>query len=416
MPDQVLVDAVNTAVSSVGDLEPEGRIWVGFSGGADSTALLLACQAAFPDRVCAIHVDHQLQSASADWVRHCVEFATSRRIPIETRAVSVSVGNVEGAARAARYQVFDDLVGPGEILLLAHHRNDQSETLLLRLFQGRGLVPMAQVRRLRSGAVVSRPFLKIQGDHLRSALKQEGIAWLSDPSNESDGLDRNFLRNQVLPIIRQRWPDVDQRLDRVASYSEALENLAARGHGESIGIDELRDVPPVQASVDLRLWLRKLGEFQVTDRALIDYLQQVASGTDRQPNLKLHNGSLKRYRERIYYVREIPGHAAHYSCEPPAALALPHGSLKISAVASGGFALNKSLEICFDQLKARIVLSGGSKTAARVLSEGGIPPWLRPHYPLLFSDGVLIAIPGLAHHQRTGPGWVAQWRFDAGSP
>ena len=231
-------------------LEPHlgrGRLWIAYSGGLDSSVLLHAASICFGQRtggqavladsstepsavdarhspeLCAIHVDHGLNPQSAGWAEHCRTQAARIRVPLTERSLWLSRQkgeSLEAVARSARYAAFADLLGPGDVLATAQHRDDQAETLLLALLRGsglQGLAAMPVTAELGAGRLL-RPLLGFSRTELLDYAEREGIAWIDDPSNADVGLDRNLLRHHVIPQLRRRWPSLDLTVARSASH------------------------------------------------------------------------------------------------------------------------------------------------------------------------------------------------------
>ena len=183
-------------------LPSAARYWLAFSGGLDSTLLLhvLATQrTALPGELRAVHVNHHLNPRSGDWQLHCAESCAVLQVPLECRSVEVSPEkgeSLEAVARERRYAVFRQLLQAGDMLLLAHHRDDQLETFLLQALRGaglRGLAAMPSVVQFGQG-YMARPLLPFTRNQLHVWAEREGLTWLEDPSNTDIRFDRNFLQ------------------------------------------------------------------------------------------------------------------------------------------------------------------------------------------------------------------------------
>jgi tRNA(Ile)-lysidine synthase len=170
---------------------------VGLSGGLDSCVLLLLCYRYAPSRTRALHVNHGYSPASADWQRHCEQICDALGVPLQVCALeATSAAFSESAARAGRYRIFAEQLAVDEILLLAHHRDDQAETLLLHLLQGRGTYAMPKTRPL-GAAHLWRPLLELDRRALVEYGGDQDLVWHDDASNEDVRHDRNFLRQQI---------------------------------------------------------------------------------------------------------------------------------------------------------------------------------------------------------------------------
>jgi tRNA(Ile)-lysidine synthase len=200
---------------------PAGPIAVAFSGGMDSSVLLHALAqipAARARGLRAIHVDHGLHVDSRRWSAHCEAFAHALDVPLVVHAVSVerkTGSGLEDAARTARFGAFARLLLPGEILALAQHRDDQAETILLKLLRGAGPEGLGGMRTLRQFAHGNlwRPLLEMSRHTLIEYARQHDLRWIEDPSNADTRLRRNFLRREILPRLSEHWPGARAQRD-----------------------------------------------------------------------------------------------------------------------------------------------------------------------------------------------------------
>lgn len=207
-----------------------GIWWIALSGGLDSCVLLHSLAALqLPVVLRALHINHQISPNATSWQEHCADICARLNIPFT--AVKVDVKNtgrgIEDAAREARYAVFEQHLSSGDYLFTAHHSDDQSETMLLRLMRGagpRGLAAMAQARRLGQG-ILYRPLLNFSRAELEEYAQEQALTWVNDESNTNDHYDRNYLRNQVMPLLRERWPAFANKWQQTAELCAANEAL-----------------------------------------------------------------------------------------------------------------------------------------------------------------------------------------------
>ena len=201
-------------------LSTENRIFVAFSGGLDSTALLFLCNKALKQKkisnLKAIHINHNLSKNSDDWQQHCESFCRSNNIEFESFVVEVPNlrSSIESQARQARYKIFESLLDENDQILLAHHRDDVFETILLRLFRGTGvdgLSGMNDKRSLGKGEIV-RPFLNLPKSDLRIFIDENDLPYVEDDTNSKNDFDRNFLRNEIVPSLEKRWNKLSERV------------------------------------------------------------------------------------------------------------------------------------------------------------------------------------------------------------
>src|SRR5688572_13684730 len=214
-------------------------VCVGFSGGLDSTVLLHLLAEWGEEsgrRVSALHVNHGLSPNAERWVKFCERFCANQGVPLTVEAVRVDVASplgLEAAARLARYAVYAAREEP--FVALAHHLDDQAETVLLQLLRGtgmKGIAAMPELRPLRgTGVHVFRPLLEHSRATLLAYAEENGLRWVDDESNDNTQLDRNFVRHQVGPLFDARHPGWRESLARFArhagSATELLERLAS---------------------------------------------------------------------------------------------------------------------------------------------------------------------------------------------
>ena len=199
---------------------------VGFSGGVDST-VLLHWLSHLSNRlpILALHVDHQLDPDAPYWSEAAANFSGSLGIDYQMMSVDVaSGGSLETAARAARYAAFESVLGPGDVLILGHHADDQVETVVMNVLRGSerpGLLGMPSDR-IVGQAVLVRPFLKVERSKLIAYAESHGLEWVEDPSNARVQHDRNFLRHEVLPTLDQRFVGWRRRIETALARDESF--------------------------------------------------------------------------------------------------------------------------------------------------------------------------------------------------
>jgi tRNA(Ile)-lysidine synthase len=214
------------------------KIYIAYSGGADSTALLYLfsdLRHSYSIHLEAIHVDHNLSPDNNAWESHCKNICNKLDIILHTKSVHIEVDGdgLESAARKARYKVFSDILKEGEQLLLGHHANDVTETILIRMFRGTGIDGLegpALTRPVGKGVLI-RPLLDLTKIELLEYLKNNEISFIEDSSNFESNQDRNFIRNDIIPLIEERWKNISSRIQatseiirgRNKSYSYLLD-------------------------------------------------------------------------------------------------------------------------------------------------------------------------------------------------
>jgi tRNA(Ile)-lysidine synthase len=384
--------------------ETAGPVYVGFSGGLDSTVLLHASADVLTHqqgRVRALHVNHGLHADADAWERHCGRVAAELGVRFIARRVNVAPnGSLEAHARAARYAAFAACLDTADsVLLLAHHRDDQAETVLLRLLQGRGLYGMPAARRLGAGWLM-RPLLGQPRAQLLAYARAAGLTWIDDPANADPALDRNFVRHRILPELRTRFPGVDDALIRATAARQAEEARLAAALGldlaeASLPLEVLLAAEPDEQRTVLRLWLAAHGHVIPAARALDEFVRQLRTEAERHPCLELDRGALRRHRGHVWLCAAPPTLAERYPVTTPGEVALPHGRLSIIP-ATSGFSCRGAVTVRFRAGGERIRTHGGTRFIKALMQEAGIAPWLRASWPLVCDADGVAAVPGLA--------------------
>jgi tRNA(Ile)-lysidine synthase len=396
------------------------RLVVGYSGGVDSHVLLhvLAQQrvALAGKTLAAVYIDHGLQPEASCWGEHCAAICRKLAVPFTVLRVTVRARpgeSPEAAARSARYRAFAALLDEASALLTAHQQDDQAETVLLQLLRGtgpRGLAAMPLAAPLGTGLLL-RPLLEISREAILAYAEYHRLRWIEDPSNAHLTFDRNFLRQEILPCLRQRWPGVARTLGRSAllcgEVSELLDSAleddikkAVSERADALLLAPLHTLSPPRQRNLLRGWLRSLG-LPVPNRAQLEKIltDVLPAAPDRQPQVSWPGAAVRRYRERLYALPPLPPHdpAAVIPWSGKSALTLPDGSI-VSLRPHQGVSLRASalreLTVRFRQGGERFHPHGRrhSQTLKKLLQEADIPPWERARLPLLYAGEKLLAV------------------------
>ncbi|HEY2276185.1 MAG TPA: tRNA lysidine(34) synthetase TilS [Steroidobacteraceae bacterium] len=410
---------------------PERELCVAFSGGADSTALLaaLARLRLPPNALRAVHVDHGLHADSGSWAARAVAVARVLSVPcevLEAKVVRARGESPEARARAARYRLLTGALRSGEVLLTAHHEDDQLETVLLMLLRGAGVAGLAAMPELVpfAGGFLARPLLTRSRAELEAFVHAEGLPHLEDPSNLDEGLDRNFLRRRVLPLVRGRWPGAAATVGRTARHAaeaqQLLESLAradlsAARHGDSLLASALRALPPERRRNALRFWIAAR-DFAVPPATRLAEIAgpMLAARADAQPAIEWPGVRLERHAGllTLYAAGDATGAAAVGGSAAPGELAwtwraeprcrLPEGlgQIELRADTYGPVslaALPARLTIRWRRGGERLVVAPGRprRTLKSLLRESGLPPGERARLPLVYGGARLLAVADL---------------------
>lgn len=304
---------------------PRLPLAVAFSGGADSTALLLACWRRWPQQVAAIHVHHGLQQAADDFAGFCRDFCAQHGIALQIEHCDARPGSgqsPEDAARQARYAALARGAAALRLqqgwpqqpdIALAHHADDQVETLLLALSRGAGLPGLAAMPASwqRQGLHWHRPLLAVPGAQLRQWLQAQGQGWVEDPSNTDVRYTRNRIRQQLLPVLELAFPGFRQTFARSSAHAAQAQQILQeqaeqdlRHMGEPPAIGALQQLSPGRQANALRHWLWHSHATVPSAAQLQELQRQIMACTTRGHaiNLRLGRGRLLRQGEHLLWI------------------------------------------------------------------------------------------------------------------
>jgi tRNA(Ile)-lysidine synthase len=402
---------------------PDVALCVAFSGGADSTALLAAlAQGPRPKlRLRALHVHHGLHPDAKLWSAHCRRVA--RRLSVPLKVLSVEVKRTRGAsleaqARTARYAALARELHAGEILLTAHHADDQLETVFLQLLRGAGvagLAAMPESTPFATGLLV-RPLLTRTHAQLAHWLEKRGLPFIEDATNADERLDRNYLRRQVLPRIRSRWPGCAAAVARSARHAAQAQRLLEgigradanrAADGAALSVTALRALAPERRKNALRIWIADRGA-PLPDARRLEELSGplIAARADANPTVRWDRVIAQRDTECLY-VRAVSDVAAataelswSWRVTPVKRLPEHMGELAIAPDERGPIDLNLLPEVLRvrsrrggERLRPRG--AGPSRTLKALLQETRVPLADRARLPLLFAGEQLVAVADL---------------------
>jgi len=416
---------------------------VAYSGGLDSAVLLAGCvRVALQEPLRALHVNHRLHAESDAWAEHCA--AEAARLGVDFDCVTVQVPRVKGhsleaTARELRYAGFAERLRPGEMLLTAHHADDQLETVLLRLLRGagvRGLCGILPGGELGAG-YFGRPLLEFKKADLVAVAHAWDLSWLEDPSNADRRFDRNYLRGCVVPQIKARWPSAAVTVGRTAHHMRdaqallaeaAAADVAALPEPRQIPLELLRGLDGAHRRNVVRARMAALGlPMPSADQldallAMVDHARSDAEAVFRWPDAEAHF-----YGGQLYLLAALPaasphGTVAHVSCDAP--WSGPEGEVALVGTVAGdaraalsGACVSDGLELRFRSGGERIKPAFGRhhRKLKTLLQEARIVPWMRSRIPLLYQRDTLVAVGDLwideaVRERRPGaPAWCVRW-------
>jgi tRNA(Ile)-lysidine synthase len=380
------------------------QLYLGLSGGVDSVVLLHLCQQLLqhhPDyqkhQLIAVHFNHGLQPEADSWAEFCQRLCQSYKVPylsynldltnkIQQQLLTADA-SLENLARNERYKIWRQLLNADNCLLLAHHANDQAETILYRLLRGTGLTGLAGMQPVTAyyGSQIMRPLLNIPKAEIVSYAAAHSLEYVADPSNYDNKFSRNFLRNQVIPLLETRWPAVLANINRAGALAHAANSyisgmVQAQPH-------EFAGSRPNTLSISTLLHADPV----VRQQVLRDFIaRQIPAEIYHPPSYK----SLQLIETEVLQAR---------------ADALPSMQLKLGLSAAGSNCYITRYQDDLYVLQAKPIVKnalGGAtpgigRRAKKIFQYHKIPPWERAGYPLVITkDHVtgqerLVAIEGL---------------------
>lgn len=422
------------------------RYCVAFSGGMDSTVLLAAMAMVAarlpPGGLRAVHVHHGLQPAADAWVERCAMRCRTLDIPLAVVRVDARHArgeSPEARAREVRYEALRSRLERGEVLLTAHHADDQLETMLIQLLRGAGVAGLAAMplEAPFGAGRHRRPLLGFTRAALHGWARSTGVAdWIEDPANAEPRFARNHLRREVLPAIRAHWPAAAAAAARAARHcgeaASLLDELAADDAArcadeQSLDLTAMRALSPARCRNLVRWQARRLGLPTPDERRLATLLAQVfGAAADAQPEVRWPGVVALRHAGRLWL---IPAAGLQRPCRPldwpdpgkPLELGGGLGVLSLEPTTAGGLRA-EALEAGPWRVVARrggerLRLPGraGHRALKKLLHAAGVPPWLRARIPLVEIGDSLAAVGDLWIDEswwspRGGAAWRLTWR------
>jgi tRNA(Ile)-lysidine synthase len=417
------------------------KLLIAYSGGLDSHVLLhLASQLSQENnyshksqtaqvnqatsyQVRAMHIHHGLQEEADAWVPHCQQVCDELNIPIKIKHLNLTIEkgtSIEDVARTSRYAAFSEELQSDEVLLTAHHQNDQAETLLLQLFRGagvQGLASMPCIANFGSGQH-ARPLLSYSRQSLETYAKENQLNFILDPSNQDSAFDRNYLRNEILPELRERWPSIDKTISRSARIQaetkQILNELAEQDllliqnnsnkklcKNNILDISALKTLSFSRQKLVLRYWI-DVNDFQAPSEKKLKHIfsDVIDSKQDAQPIVEWQGVEIRRFKNSIYLMSPLQGHDNKKVLEwknPQKPFVIPSLNLVLQALKNSDYDKSQAVTVRFRQGGEKFYDSkrGLSTSLKNLFNESAVPPWLRSRIPLIYSGDTLVKIVGI---------------------
>lgn len=432
---------IETALQTFFQRSPAYPIVIAYSGGVDSQVLLhalakLKAQGLISNSITACHVNHGLSDNANAWQQFAENSCNARSIELKVACVNVKAKpqhSIEALARDARYKVLTQVNEQTSFIITGHHSDDQSETFLLALKRGsgiKGLSGMAKQATLAQHHLV-RPLLAISRQDVVAYAKVHQLAWVEDESNTDTRFDRNFIRQDIMPLLKERWPSIARSINRSAQHclegQGLLDELASEdlthclNKDNSLSIDYLVSLSKARFNNLIRYYLDKNNCLMPSCEQLGQLRKQLVSGEDKSPSVKVSGGVFRRYKATLFLT---PSFASLDNWQKEIALPLRRdnwqevvslpdslGELKLSygeldteiEPNVGEHTLSLSLPDSIKQITIRFTHNNPkclpdyrqhSRSLKKVLQELAIPPWQRKRIPLIYFDNEFVAAAG----------------------
>jgi len=388
-------------------------ICVGLSGGVDSVVLLDTLLEGGAVPITAVHVHHGLSPNADAWADFCRDFCKARDVPLTIERVSVDRAAPEGleaAARSQRYAVY--AARPEPCVALAHHLDDQAETVLLQLLRGTGLKGVAAMPELRelpgSHVRIYRPLLAMSRREIVARAKERGLSWIDDESNASTKHDRNYLRHEVAPLLDARFPGWRDAISRYARHAgaanELLDELARKDGALDAGVVIDAGISPARRANALRAFLAMNGLPMPSEARLEEMARQLYGARgDARVRIEHAGVALVRQRDTVRIDAALPQGpwGVEWHGEEDIELGPGRGSVHFERVTGSGLAAELAHGAPWRFMpraggeKIRLDARRPTRTLKNLLQEHDVPEWQRDRLPLLFRGDRLAWIPGV---------------------
>ena len=396
-------------------------ITVALSGGVDSVVLLhllYELQKTHHFTLNATHVNHGLSKNADKWVKFCEKLCRDLSVPLDLHYVKLpqkkSLG-IEGEARRLRYEKL--LQSKSDLIVLAHHEDDQAETFLLQLIRGAGVKGLSSMAHFDDDRKLWRPLLNVSRMDIEKYAKQQKLKWIEDESNLNTDFDRNFIRSKVLPILKNRFNHIIKVISRSSSHLSEAQNLLddlakldlkkrlrSINYKHKLQVKTLNKLSLTRAKNVLRYWLEINNQLMPSKDLLDELLRQVLTAK-KDAALKIEiskNYEIRRYKDEIYLVQK--NHQPHKNYEivwnGESEILLPNGAkLNFKKVKGKGISFSKiqDKKLIISNRKGGESFKPDSKRPTKkikqILQESDLPPWERESLPLIFVSDQLASVP-----------------------
>ena len=401
------------------------KFLLAFSGGVDSVVLLdlLVNVLKESDALRIIHINHNLNKHSNDWAQFSSEICEKYDLPLICESVEPKRHGkgLEADARELRYQSFRDVIQDDEYLLTGHHQDDQMETLLYRIFRGTGIDGLMAIRReIKFGkGFLYRPMLNISREKIEEYAQLKNLKWIYDSSNDDSSYDRNFLRKDIIPLIKKRWPSVENKVSRLSVIAEqnqlllnelALEDVGQLKNYNHLDIETLSEKSYPRIINIFRFMIKKNNMSVPSMQVLNEGIKTLMHSKSKSPSMTWNDNTIRRYKHRLYFLNSAlnsPNDLSNemsWDIKKTINLGKNLGSIQARFLNGEGISLNRcpsNLAIKYRKGGEEIKPSGHkiTKSLKNLFQENNVLPWVRDKIPLIYVDQELISVGDLWFNQ-----------------
>jgi len=418
---QNLNELIAKEINSLGS----NKFSIALSGGIDSMVLLdLISKVKRPsDLLRVIHINHNLEKASKEWVDFVNNVCEQYNLPLIIKSVYPKQKGfgIEAEARDQRYDKFREIILENEYLFTAHHLDDQLETTLYRIFRGTGIDGLRSIRKnIKIGkGFLYRPLINVPREVIKEYAELNNIRWINDRSNNNTDLDRNYLRKEIIPQIKQRWPSAQITASRLSVLAENNQKLLYEVAEQDIGklkqlnildIESLSNKSSLRINNIFRFMIYKNKMKAPSLKVLENGIETLLNAKSDCPSITWNGYSIRRYKNTLYFLspdikrsNSLP-YQTKWHIDEIINLGGKRGSIKAEFIKGQGIAINKCkkiLAIKYRKGGEQIKPSGHKikKSLKNLFQENNVLPWVRNEIPLVYLDEDLISVGDLWFNQ-----------------
>ena len=411
-------------IQAIADFPHDSFFYLGCSGGMDSMLLLSVLSEIIPQRLHVLSVDHQLQTQSTIWSAMVADYCQQLNVPCTVIPVKVSSGNLEAAARQARYKAFEQYLSQDDVLILAHHQQDQAETVMLRLLQGAGVGGLSAMRMIDtrqqftqdSQYFLWRPLLQTSRQKIEAFIHNQKVPYVDDPMNHDPHYDRVWCRHLLWPVLMERFPAMQDGISRTAQLMQDADDILAdvlqqdwqscvSDQADCLKLTQLNLLSAPRQRQLLSRWMQGSGIYRPAF-SMVERLQHEVIAARQDASSILHVGD--------YYFTRFADHLYRYSSlqwqnfiQPLTVQDIVFEQQVLSKIALGQVKpvlersvgldtvlIGKKLTLLPRQGGEKIMLYNrpGHRVLKKLLQDAKIAPWFRHQIQILMYHNTLLGV------------------------